>query len=187
MAAFQEKIISTLSPKASELSERRGLHLLRIQVRGTEQTPVIEVLLDGDRQVAIDDCEAVSRDLSSWVDEAQNVKGNYRLDVMSPGMEEPLEQDYQFTRSIGRLVEVHYRDGEESHTLHGHLRESDGREIAIEPIHVAQPKKHSKTIVTEDGTIELEKDEQIYDKPVELVKIDRAHVTKVLVQPEMRR
>src|SRR5438046_9986160 len=105
MAAYQEKIVSTLSPKASELAQRRGLHLLRIQVRGTEQTPVIEVLLDGERQVAIDDCEAVSRDLAIWVDTEQNVKGNYRLDVMSPGLEEPLEQDYQFTRSIGRLVE----------------------------------------------------------------------------------
>jgi ribosome maturation factor RimP len=187
MAAFQEKIVSTLSPKASKLAEGRGLHLLRIQVRGAEHTPVIEVLLDGERQVSIEDCESVSRDLTTWVDAEQNVKGNYRLDVMSPGLEEPLEEDYQFTRSIGRLVEVHYRDGEESHTLHGHLRESNGREIAIEPIHVATPKKHSKTVVTEDGMIELEKDEQIYDKPVELVKIDRSHVTKVIVQPEMKR
>jgi ribosome maturation factor RimP len=187
MAAFQDKIVSTLSSKGSELAEQQGLHLLRIQVRGTEQTPVIEVLLDGDRNVTVDDCEAVSRELSEWVDSGQMVKGNYRLDVMSPGIEEPLEHDWQFKRSIGRLVEVHYRDGEEHHTLHGHLREATAKDIALEPIHVAGSRKHSKTVVTEDGAIELEKDEQIYEKPVELVKIERGHITKVVVQPDMSR
>lgn len=187
MAAFQDKIVSTLTAKASELAEKQKLHLLRIQVRGAEHTPVVEVLLDGDRLVTVDDCANVSRDLTEWIDEGQLVKGNYRLDVMSPGVEEPLVHDWQFTRSVGRLIEVQYQDGEEHHTLHGHLRQSSPKEISLEPIHIAGSRKHSKTVVTEDGAIELERDEQIYDKPVELVKIDRSHITKVIVQPELRR
>ncbi len=184
---FKEKIASTLHIKASELARERGLHLLRIDVRGTEQNPVIEVLLDGDRLVAVDDCEIVSRDLAVAIEADKLVKGNYRLDVMSPGVEEPLVHDWQFTRSIGRLVEVHYRDGGDHHTLHGHLRESSQKEIAIEPIHLKGIRPPTRTALTEDGPVKLEADEQLYEKPVAIVKIDRAHLTKVVVQPEMSR
>src|ERR1035437_7579698 len=74
---FKEKIASALNAKASELARERGLHLLRIDVRGTEQNPVIEVLLDGDRLVAVADCEIVSRDLAAVIEADKLVKGNY--------------------------------------------------------------------------------------------------------------
>ncbi|MDP4199011.1 MAG: hypothetical protein Q8922_13160 [Bacteroidota bacterium] len=184
---FKEKIADTLNAKAGHLARERGLHLLRIEVRGTEQNPVIEVLLDGDRLVAISDCETVSKELATIIDAERLVKGNYRLDVMSPGIEEPLVYDWQFARSIGHLVEVHYRDGDDHHTLHGHLRESSSKEIAIEPIHLKGTRSAARTAVTDEGPVELKADEQLYEKPVQIVKIQRGHLTKVVVQPEMGR
>ena len=186
--SYKKTIVHALESHASKLAKRRDLHLLRIDVRGTAQSPVIEVLLDGNRLVSIDDCESVSKDLNEAIETGKLVKGNYRLDVMSPGMDEPLVEDWQFERSMGRLVEVHYEDQGEHHTLHGHLRTSDSKEIAIEPIHLkgAKPAK-KKEVETQDGPVMLQSDEQIYDAPVELVKVARSHIKSVVVQPEFSR
>src|SRR5207253_9869313 len=170
--SFKNTIVNTLEPHASKLAKGRDLHLLRIDVRGTAQTPVIEVLLDGNRLISIDDCETVSKELNNTIESGKLVKGNYRLDVMSPGMDEPLVEDWQFERSVGRLVEVHYEDQGEHHTLHGHLRSSNSKDIAIEPIHVKGTKPaRKKEVVTDEGPVVLQSDEQIYDARVELVKV----------------
>ena len=184
--AFKDRIVIALEPPAMKFAQDRGLYLLRVQVRGTDHNPVIEVILDGDRSVTIDDCEAVSKDLNIAIETTKLVRGNFRLDVLSPGVEEPLVHDWQFQRNLGRLVEVHYQDAEETHTLHGHLRKYSQEEIAVEPIHIKAKKPPvPKTITTEEGPVILQTDEQLYDKPVELVKIDRSNLTKVLVQTEI--
>jgi ribosome maturation factor RimP len=182
---FKSDIATSLEKPATKLAKARGLHLLRINVRGSASTPVIEVLLDGDRLVSIDDCTDISHELTSLIDSEKLVKGNYRLDVMSPGIDEPLVEDWQFQRNIGRLVEVHYQDAGEHHTLHGHLCAFDAKEIAIKPIHIHSriPAK-PKIVTTEDGPVELQRDEQLYDDPVEVVDIDRKHLKKVVVQPD---
>jgi len=182
---FKTTIVETLEQPVSKLAKERGLHLLRIQVRGSQASPVIEILLDGDRAISIDDCESVSKDLNSAIESKNLVKGNYRLDVMSPGLEEPLVEDWQFARSVGRLIEVQYRENGEHHTLHGHLRMFSEKEIGVEPVHVKSAKViKPNTISTDSGPVEIEKDEQLYDPPVELVKLERKHLMKVIVQPE---
>ncbi len=182
---FKAEIEHSLQEPASTLAKVRGLHLLRINVRGSASTPVIEVLLDGERLVSIDDCATVSNELSTLIDSDKLIKGNYRLDVMSPGIDEPLVEDYQFKRNIGRLVEAHYHDAGEHHTLHGHLRAYDSKEIGIDPIHVhSRTSTKPKTAETEEGRVALKRDEQLYDDPVALVKIERKHLSKVVVQPD---
>ena len=182
---FKTKITDILDKPAEKLASARGLHVLRIQVRGTESIPVIELLLDGDRLVSIDDCESVSRDLTTLIDDGSLVKGNYRLDVMSPGLEEPIVQDWQFHRSVGHLVEAHYEDHGEHHTVHGHLCAYSAKEIEIVPIHVkANKPTHPKAVITDEGPVTLQTDEQLYVAPVALVKIERKHLKKVMAQPE---
>lgn len=182
---FKTTIAESLEPTARRLTSERGLHLLRIQVRGTDSNPVIELLLNGARAITIEDCETVSKSLSLEIDTEKLIKGNYRLDVMSPGMEEPMVENWQFERNLGRLIEAQYKESDEHHSLHGHLRSFNDKEISIEPVHVKTPKvdKH-KMVVTDSGPVAFEKDEQLYNAPVELVTIERKHLTKVVAQPE---
>ena len=182
--SFKNRIADVLFPLGQSFADPLGLVILRVDVRGTEQQPVIEVILDGERAVKLEDCEKVSKLLHDAIDADALVKGNYRLDVLSPGIDEPIMEDFQLKRNIGRLVEVHYRDGEDHHTLHGRLRDFSSDEIVLQPIHPKGSKKPSKSVVTEAGEVKLESDEQIYDEPVELVKIERKHVTSLVAQVE---
>jgi ribosome maturation factor RimP len=185
--SFKTRISDTLRPLATGFAEPLGLVVLRIEVRGTEQQPVIEVILDGERAVQIADCEQVSKSLHEAIDSDTLVKGNYRLDVLSPGIDEPIMEDFQLKRNMGRLVEVQYRDGEEHHTLHGRLRDFSDKEVVIQPIHPKSSTKPSKSVVTEAGQVQIEDDEQIYDDPVELVKIERKHVSRLVAQVDFGR
>jgi hypothetical protein len=55
-----------------------------------------------DRAVNLEDCEAVSREVSALLDVNDPIDGNYTLEVSSPGIERPLFKPEHFARFIGR-------------------------------------------------------------------------------------
>lgn len=131
-----------VSKLAAATANERGLELLRVALRGTKSRPVLEVVLDGQRQVAIDDCEAVSKVIQGYLDVALGGDANYRLDVLSPGVDEPLSHPYQFKRSIGRKIEVQTA---EASTI-GRLKEVTDTGLAL----TIEAKKKAKDTKTED-------------------------------------
>lgn len=58
------------------------------------------------RAVTIEDCEAVSREVSAQLDVEDPITGNYTLEVSSPGVDRPLFNPRQFARFVGEPVKV---------------------------------------------------------------------------------
>jgi len=58
------------------------------------------------RTVNIDDCEAVSREVSAQMDVEDPISGNYTLEVSSPGVDRPLFTAAQFARFAGESAKV---------------------------------------------------------------------------------
>lgn len=58
------------------------------------------------RSVTIDDCEAVSREVSALLDVEDPISGNYTLEVSSPGLDRPLFTPAQFARHRGQAVRL---------------------------------------------------------------------------------
>ena len=174
---FATKIEESLHHPSAKEADALGLHLLRINVRGAQHTPVIEIIIDGSRDVSIEDCSTISRNVNAAIELGSLVKGNFRLDVMSPGLEEPLTYEWQLKKYLNRLVEAHYTDGEETHTVHGYLREFSELGLSIEPFDHAKRRKPRSISPSE---IPASKDEQVYEKSVELVVLDRKTVTKLV-------
>ena len=145
MSSFKDNIEHAVSSIADSRARDRGLCILRVIVRGTEQNPVIEIVLDGPRQVLIEDCEAISREVNEFLEEKKTVKGNFRLDVMSPGLDEPLKHEYQFERSIGRLMEIAWQTDDGRQSTVGYLR-SSGDTLVLE----SQKKKDPDVTIPKD-------------------------------------
>ena len=61
--------------------------------------------IDKDGGVSIDDCEAVSRELSDRLDEVDLISDAYTLVVSSPGLGRTLTKDRHLENSIGEKVE----------------------------------------------------------------------------------
>ena len=63
-------------------------------------------LADGPGEVDLDTLAPVSQAVSQALDEADPIKGQYTLEVTSPGAERPLATARQFRRATGRRAEV---------------------------------------------------------------------------------
>ena len=110
MAGLPEYIENSIA----EAVEGRGLYLLEVIRRGHQNSGVLEVIVDGEQGVNLDALTEVSRQISAILDEDEDaIKGRYRLEVSTPGLDRPLEHDWQYRKNVGRLVKITWRDEEE--------------------------------------------------------------------------
>lgn len=64
---------------------------------------------DTQRAVSIEDCEAVSREVSAQLDVEDPISANYTLEVSSPGLDRPLFTAAHFSRFAGETAKVTLR------------------------------------------------------------------------------
>ena len=100
--------------------EEDNLLLIDFILRGSESSRVIEVFIDGEKNISADECAIISREISRQIDEKSLLK-TYRLDVSSPGVERPLIYLKQFPKHINRLFEIEFISSGASSTLKGKL------------------------------------------------------------------
>jgi ribosome maturation factor RimP len=93
-----------LEPEVTAL----GYRLVRVAMIGGTSDPTLQVMAErpDTRQLALADCEAISRRLSEMLDalEAEGrdpIEGGYRLEVSSPGIDRPLTRLADFTDWAG--------------------------------------------------------------------------------------
>ncbi|NMB24597.1 MAG: ribosome maturation factor RimP [Firmicutes bacterium] len=121
------------------------LELVDVEYVKEGPTWVLRVFIDKDTGVNLDDCEKVSRRLSSRLDDVDPVPGNYSLEVSSPGLERPLTKDVHFRRFAGQLVNVGtYAPFRAKKQWQGHLVGLEDDLIVIE---------------TDDGVIKIPRDQ----------------------------
>ena len=74
--------------------------------------PADEVSIDAEgepRSVTIEECEAVSREVSAQLDVQDPISGNYTLEVSSPGIDRPLFTLAHYQRFVGETAKVTLR------------------------------------------------------------------------------
>lgn len=110
----------------------------------------LNIYIDKEDGVTINDCEAVSREISDALDAEDYISDVYTLVVSSPGLGRTLTKDRHLQGSLGEEVEVHLYaplpdTGEKE--LVGVLTDFDADTVSIE----AQPPKLSKTQMKKRG------------------------------------
>lgn len=75
-------------------------------VQSGHGSAVLRVYIDHERGITLEDCEAVSRQLSSVLDVEDPVAGHYDLEVSSPGLDRPLFKAEHFERFGGERVRI---------------------------------------------------------------------------------
>jgi len=66
----------------------------------------LRIYIDKPGGISIDDCQAVSEQMSDILDEKDPIEQSYYLEVSSPGLDRPLKTERDFTKYKGELVEV---------------------------------------------------------------------------------
>ncbi len=106
-----------MTGKATEISEllaptveALGLELLGVEFAPTGNSALLRLYIDApERHVAIEDCEAVSREVSAVLDVEGPITSQYTLEVSSPGIDRPLFTPAQFARFAGEQAKLNLR------------------------------------------------------------------------------
>jgi len=102
------EIAMLLTPTVQSL----GLELLGVEYLAAPGSALLRLYIDVptdagvERMVGIEDCEAVSREVSAQMDVADPISSHYTLEVSSPGVERLLFTLAQFARFIGETAKA---------------------------------------------------------------------------------
>ncbi len=94
--------------------EEQGFFLIDLVIRGSQRNKVIEIFIDGEKNVSAENLAALSRLLSNKIDEHSLIESSYRLDVSTPGVDRPLKFLQQFPKHINRKFEISYREDDQT-------------------------------------------------------------------------
>ena len=127
MNSLRENIVQI----TKEITSSSGFFLIDIVIRGTERNRVIEVFIDGEKNITAKDCAEMSRKINEVFEEKEIIKAAYRLDVSSPGIERPLLYLKQYPKQINRMFEITYSYGDEKKKLKGTLKKIEGEDLTF--------------------------------------------------------
>lgn len=102
------EISALLAPTVASM----GLELLGAEYLPSPGGAVLRLYIDvppaesAERNVGIEDCEAVSREVSAQLDVEDPITSNYTLEVSSPGIDRPLFALSHYTRFLGQSAKV---------------------------------------------------------------------------------
>lgn len=125
---YEQKTERLLLP----IMERTGFELVDVEYVKEGGNYYLRAYIDKEGGITIDDCEAVSRELSDLLDVEDFIPEAYFLEVSSPGLGRQLKKEKDFVRSIGKEVEVKlYKPTGKKKEFMGSLESFDERNIVL--------------------------------------------------------
>lgn len=109
-----------------------GYELVGVEFHPQAGNNLLRVYIDQEQGVTLDDCEAISNQLSAVLDVEDPIQGRYTLEVSSPGLDRPLFEPEHFQRFAGHRARVQLalpRDGRRRFT--GELRGVEDGDVVL--------------------------------------------------------
>jgi ribosome maturation factor RimP len=123
---------------ARRIAGPAGMEVVLVELAREQTGRVLRVLIDKPGGVTVDDCALVADPLSRILNDDPPVKGEYSLEVSSPGIERPLVRRADYERFAGSQVAVKLREAKDGRkTFRGTLDGVQGEDVLV---------------TTEDGT-----------------------------------
>jgi ribosome maturation factor RimP len=129
MSASDDRLKQVLEPVVTAL----GCDLWGLELQMGGKRKLLRIYIDREQTgVDIDDCEKVSRQASAILDVEDLIRGEYVLEVSSPGMDRPLYELDQYARYLGEQISLRLRFPYEGRRNYkGLLKAVEGDEIVL--------------------------------------------------------
>lgn len=83
-----------------------GYELVGVEYRGGSSNGLLRIYIDHEDGITLEDCQAVSHQVSGLLDVEDPIHGHYALEVSSPGLDRPLFRAQDYARFAGQRVKV---------------------------------------------------------------------------------
>ena len=96
-----------------------GYEFVGLEYMSQGKHSILRIYIDKTEGIMVDDCSRVSSQLSAMLDVEDPIKGEYSLEVSSPGMDRPLFTAAHFEQFIGKKCAIRMKmpiDGQRKFT-----------------------------------------------------------------------
>lgn len=97
-----ENVQSVVAPVVDSL----GYELVGVEYLMQGRQGLLRVYIDSEDGINLDDCSRVSHQLSGVLDVEDVIRGQYQLEVSSPGLDRPLFTQEHFERFVGHKAKL---------------------------------------------------------------------------------
>ena len=108
-----------------------GYELLGIELVQSSYSSVLRVYIDHENGIKVEDCVLVSQQLTGLLDVEDPIKGNYELEVSSPGLDRPLFTPGQYERFLGEVIKVRLYEKQDGRKRFSGVLKSVGDEDVV--------------------------------------------------------
>ena len=130
-----DALARSLTDLLTPVVEDAGAFLEGVETTRAGRYSTVRVLVDlpdGPGDLDLDALTTVSRAVSAAVDEADPVRGQYTLEVSTPGAERELSTPRHFRRAVGRDVELMVKDDGVDAVLTGTVTAADEDSVTLQ-------------------------------------------------------
>ncbi|HWR15945.1 MAG TPA: ribosome maturation factor RimP [Terriglobales bacterium] len=137
---------------ADRVAASYGLEVWDLEFRGAGgKARMLRIYIDKPEGVTLEDCENVSREVSTILDVEDPIKGSYTLEVSSPGLDRKLRNASDYERFRGSLVKVQTLEPVNgTRNFEGRLQEVNDGRVTLELPAKGKGKKQQP-----GGTVEI--------------------------------
>lgn len=129
MSSKLEQLQALLAPMVVAL----GYECWGIEFISQGRHSVLRIYIDKEGGILVEDCEIVSRQVSSILDVEDPISSEYTLEVSSPGMDRPLFTLEQFASHVGQQVKIKLRTPFEGRrNFQGLLRGVEEQDVVVQ-------------------------------------------------------
>lgn len=123
-----ERVEEFISPLLAEME----VELVEVQFQREGHGWVLRLFIDREGGVTLEDCTAVSREVSSYMEVEDPIDHAYHLEVSSPGLERPLKKIADFARFVERRARVKMQGKiEDQRVFIGTLKGVEGENVLL--------------------------------------------------------
>ncbi len=95
-----------LTPLFEPVVDSMGYELVGVEFQGAGSHGTLRIYIDRDQGVNLDDCAAISHQISGILDVEEPIKQAYDLEISSPGIDRPLFKLADFERFEGETAKI---------------------------------------------------------------------------------
>jgi len=103
---MQEKLQTQIEALVMPILDDLGFELVDLQLQQDGRQLALRIFIDKPAGVTLDDCVAVSREVSAILEVEDPIRSAYRLEVSSPGLDRPLKKPADFERFAGQKIKL---------------------------------------------------------------------------------
>ncbi|WP_066635284.1 ribosome maturation factor RimP [Desulfolucanica intricata] len=102
----KNKVVNLVEELVAPIASRNGVELVDVEYTKEGSQWYLRVFLDKPGGINLDDCQAVSQELSELLDKKDPIPQAYTLEVSSSGLDRPLKKPSDYERFRGHKIEL---------------------------------------------------------------------------------